>query len=137
MMKTILKRQRKAGLAVASALLLLYGVSVFFPSGSLTHLPVALPAAVIGTTALARVNDMSQEHVSKRWQLRRVGLILAGVSSMIYILKGLSAASPPLEWRELLMLYGVAFTWITTPDQPPWWQYVTGEKSIFKRKTND
>ena len=131
------KKNRKAGFAAAAALMLLYGASIILPSGAITHLLASLPAAIIGITSLARVNDLSEDHHSKRWQLRRLGLILAGVASVIYILGGLTVASRPIEWREILLLYGVAFTWITTPDQPPWWQYVTGEKRIFKRKSND
>lgn len=137
MMKRVLKKNQRASFAATAALLLLYAASVWLPSGVITHLLASVPAAAIGITALARVNDLSEDHASNRWQIRRLGLILAGVASVIYILGGLAAATHPIEWREVLLLYGVAFTWVTTPDQPPWWQYITGEKRIFKRNTHD
>lgn len=137
MMKKLLNRNHKAGLATTAALILIYAAALCLPSGPITRLLASIPAMVIGITALARVNDLSHNHTSTRWQVRRMGLIFAGVASVIYLLGGIAISAKPVEWREVLFLYGIALTWLTTPDQPPWWQYITGEKHVFSRRKDD
>jgi hypothetical protein len=31
------------------------------------------------------------------------------------------------SWREVMIRWGFALVWITTPHMPPWWRYVSGQ----------
>ena len=111
----------------ASILAGLYALGVVVDAGFITYL-VSLPAlAVIATTALARVNDIREEHVGWQWQLRRVGLTLVGTAAVVGAYSPIVHPSTYPTWKTLVLYYGFALTWLTTPNMPPWWRYISGE----------
>lgn len=86
---------------------------------------VALPAlAVILVTAVARVNDISPNKTSKRWQFRRAGLSISAGTAAAFLAVPLANAN--ISWGTVAMLWGFALTWLTTPEMPPWWRWVSG-----------
>jgi hypothetical protein len=30
------------------------------------------------------------------------------------------------SWREVILRWGMALVWLTTPHMPPWWRYISG-----------
>lgn len=87
---------------------------------------IVIAAALILITALARLNDIRRTQTSKRWWVRRVGLLFVSVSMVMMIASYFTVATP--YWNQvtrLIGLWGFALTWITTPGMPPWWRYVS------------
>lgn len=85
-----------------------------------------IPALILLATAVARVNDIKKEQNSKRWWVRRLGLLLVSVSMIIFIASHFLVASP--YWKAIMTLtglWGFALTWITTPGMPPWHKYIS------------
>lgn len=90
---------------------------------------VALPAlAVILITAIARVNDISKTLTSKRWQVRRAGLSVAAGASAALLAAPLAGAS--MSWGTAALIWGFALTWLTTPEMPPWWRWISGRDQV-------
>lgn len=117
---------------VTLAALLLLGVH--FAS---TELPrdwkawgVSVPAlAIIMLTAMARAQDIRGNDL--RSFARRMGFILAGAGAFSLALApvlGYSNSFP--SWRAVTLYWGFALTWLTTPNMPPWWSYISGEWRI-------
>lgn len=90
---------------------------------------VVLPAlAIILITAIARVNDISKELQSKRWQVRRVGLSVAAGASAALLAAPLAGAY--MSWGTTALIWGFALTWLTTPEMPPWWRWISGRDEV-------
>lgn len=113
-------------LVIASVLIGIYLASVFLAPGLLTYLLTVPALLIISMTALARVNDLGMEQVAKRWQVRRLGLVMAAAGALMLALVPAFTGEWP-SWRQVMFQWGVAFTWITTPHMPPWWRYITGQ----------
>ena len=103
-----------------------YFASMAFPPGWLSYLASLPPAVICAITALARVNDIGPERMGARWQVRRIALILVGAGSVMVM--GAPFAADPIfpAWRTVVLLYGFAGAWLTTPGMPPWEYYITG-----------
>ena len=43
---------------------------------------------------------------------------------------------PPL-WREVIFHVGLALTWITTPNMPPWWKWITRKDATEDESAKD
>lgn len=83
------------------------------------------PCLVIIITAWCRVTDMGAQIVGWSSELRKVGLTLAGSGGGV-VLAGPFGSHPSFPTFELLaLLYGLAFSWFTTPNMVPWWQYIS------------
>lgn len=104
-----------------------YVASLTIPANWFTYLAIVPPSVVVLITALARLNDIKPDQKGKRWHVRRAGLILAGIGAMSFI--GSPWAHSPLfpSWKAVMLMYGLALAWLTTPNMPPWWKYITGE----------
>lgn len=104
----------------------LYALGLVAEPGLVTY-AVSLPAlAVIATTALARVNDIKKENHEWQWQLRRVGLTLVGTAAVVGVYSPITDPTTYPTWKTLVLYYGFALTWLTTPNMPPWWKYISG-----------
>lgn len=108
-----------------------YAGSLLIPANWFTYIVSVPPAVIVLITALARVNDIKPEQSSKRWHVRRAGLILAGVGAMSFLTAPWSTPELFPSWKSVILLWGLALAWLTTPNMPPWWKYITGE---FKTK---
>lgn len=112
--------------ATSLVLAMILGVATTLEPGWFTW-ALALPAhLIIIVTALARVKDLKEMNL--RSQVRRIGLVLSGAGSVVFMMAPFvdSIGDFP-TWKALLLVWGVAFTWLTTPNHPPWWKYITGE----------
>lgn len=114
-------------LLLAFLLLAFYWASITFQPGTFTFVLSTTALLIIGLTALARVNDITLYQSSWRWQARRLGLIMVGAASMWLMLAPLTGGHHWPTWPEVMIRWGVALTWLTTPHMPPWWRYITGE----------
>ena len=88
---------------------------------------VTLPAhLIIILTALARIEDLTDLHLRSR--VRRIGLAMVGSGSVVFCMAPFVPSIGDFPtWKAVLLVWGVALTWLTTPSQPPWWKYITGE----------
>lgn len=128
------KRHGPAFLFMLVVVMMIYASSVLVKPGWLTYLLSAGAMVVIAVTALARLDDISPDQCSSRWQVRRAGLIMVGAASIgigiepvtILAFKGMPMEDFP-SWKEVMIRAGFALTWITTPHMPPWWRYISGE----------
>lgn len=99
---------------------------VSFHSITLYDWSIMMAAMVIILIAVARLNDISKDQNSKRWWARRVGLLMV-FASMTMLIGGYFTVVDPI-WHELkrgLMIFGFMISWVTTPNQPPFWKYIS------------
>lgn len=92
-----------------------------------TGLPAA---AIVAITALVRGNEIPVEVDSWRSHIRRAGLFFAGIGAISFMISPLKGFWP--GWCAWFMIWGVAATWVTTPNMPPWWDYISGKKHLRK-----
>jgi hypothetical protein len=111
---------------MACVLIALYLASMLVPPGLGSYIPSSIAMVVIAMTALARVNDITPEQVALRWQMRRLGLVMAGAGALTLALVPWFTGDWP-TWKETTFYVGVALTWLTTPHMPPWSRYITGQ----------
>ena len=99
---------------------------VNFHSVGLYDWLLMLAAFVILLIAVARINDIKPSQNSKRWWARRIGLLMVFVSMTMFIAAYFTVTAPYWDsTRRFIMLFGWMLTWITTPDQPPFWKYIS------------
>lgn len=87
------------------------------------------PLLIIMITAIARAHDVKS--VDIRSFIRKMGMLLAAAAAVSLIaapILGYTASFP--TWRSVLMWWGIALAWLTTPNMPPWWKYVSGSYKI-------
>lgn len=84
------------------------------------------PSIVIIITAWCRVNDMSANNLGWHWQARKVGLALSGSGAAVIMVAPFTSTPLFPGWEVLIVLWGVALSWFTTPNMVPWWKYITG-----------
>lgn len=101
--------------------------ATFIPPGFVTSALMIPPCIVLLLTAIARVNDIGPENMGWIWQVRRLGLVLAGSGAVMYMFSPWTQIGGHAPWRAVALAYGVALAWLTTPVLPPWWAYITGE----------
>lgn len=93
---------------------------------SIFDILIVVAALLIFLTAVARLNDIKCSQNSKRWWVRRIGLMLVTVSMVMVIASYFTLATP--YWYQVQRftgLWGLALTWFTTPGMPPWWKYIS------------
>ncbi len=124
-------KQALPAIFAAAVILSLFYFITSVPMGWISW-GIAVPAwLIIAITALARLYDI--KHLGWHWQVRRIGMVLAGVGAVTLI------AAPLLDegiwfptWRAVLLYWGFALTWLTTPAMPPWHKYISGEWKLKK-----
>lgn len=106
---------------------LFYLMNLYIKSGFVRWAITAPALAVIAATALARVNDLGKDFRGWRWQVRRLGLILAGTGAFTMLVSPLSLSPVYPSWIGSMIAWGMATAWVTTPNMPPWHKYISGE----------
>lgn len=125
--KDVARLQWKSFLAAFVTLFSFYVASLTVPTGWITWTLCLPPALVMILIVYSRVNDIGVEKMGRRWQARRIGLILSGAAV------GTAVATPFMNpqlfpsWIVVTLFYGVAMTWTTTPGQPPMDVYILGD----------
>lgn len=104
-----------------------YIMSLLFPAGWVSYAFIVPPSFVVAITALARVNDIGPEKMGRRWQYRKISLILVGAGAVMVMSTPFIDVPMFPSWRAVVLMYGVAGTWMTTPGMPPWDYYITGK----------
>lgn len=122
-----------AGALTVATMLVVYSLGMFVMPGPLTYLLSLIPLGIVATTAVVRANDIGQTKMSKRWHTRRLGLTLVAGAALAMMLGPLALYNAFPTWTDLLFYYGVALTWLTTPEMPPWWKWITrGDPKVLK-----
>lgn len=117
-----------AMIALVTVIVYLIGVSSL---GAVLGYVAAVPALVVTLiTAVARLNDIDQEDTSKRWHVRRAGLSIVAASSAAMLFAPVMGVHMSLGCVALA--WGFALTWLTTPEMPPWWRWISGSGSVAK-----
>lgn len=93
-----------------------------------TGLPAA---AIVAITALVRGNEIPVEVDSWRSHMRRAGFFFAGIGAVSFMISPLKGFWP--GWNAWFMMWGIACAWLTTPNMPPWWDYITGQKKLLRK----
>ncbi len=102
----------------------MYFLSMFVAPGAVTFALSAFALTIILITALARVNDINIKLTGIRWGARRLGLLMTAAGAAGVILLG----DEPPAWKDTMLHLGVALTWFTTPNMPPWWKWISGKE---------
>lgn len=91
------------------------------------------PLLIIIITAIARAYDIEDQ--SLRGFARKMGMVLVAASAASLLVSPLLGytMSFPL-WRQVMLYWGIALAWLTTPNMPPWWKYINGQ---YKLKEDD
>lgn len=89
-------------------------------------------------TVIPRLNDIGKDKMTMVWHVRRLGLVLAGAASvgLIYLqfippdqtgdaLRNYVSFMRQGRFFDTMLHIGFALTWITTPNHPPFWKYIT------------
>lgn len=123
------KKSTVIAAATVGVVLTAYLLAVFVAPGIVSYLASFLPLLVLAVTAIARVNDIGKDKVETRWHIRRMGLsVVAGASVIALLGPGVGLAAYP-TWETVGMYWGFALTWLTTPEMPPWWKWISGNES--------
>ncbi len=129
------KKHAVAASIIAAVLTVAYLLTAFVPLGVGAYLTSIIPLAVLAVTAVARVNDISPEKLEARWHVRRAGLSIVAAAAVALIL---SPGTYTASWKDVALYVGMAMTWVTTPQMPPWWKYITkGEDDARDRSGSD
>lgn len=105
----------------------LYFLSQAYPENMASYF-VGMPALlVVAITSLARLNDIGKDKKGAQWHVRRIGLILSGASAVTLLLSPFSDTPKYPSWTGAMLFWGIALTWLTTPNMPPWDKYVFGK----------
>lgn len=115
----------KTGLFAGVLAMFAYGGVMFIAPGWFTY-GLSLPAvAIVLFTAVARLNDLSLDLAGTVWNVRRAGLVLTTLfGGGVGLWPWLHGEGTP--WLVVFGIWGFAMVWLTTPNQPPWTQYVFG-----------
>ena len=142
--KTLLREKWKrakvhtpAAIFLIIIIMSIYAASLVVLPGWLTYGLSFIALTGIGFTALARLDDISSDQTSKRWQVRRAGLVMVVAGAGMIALDPMTS---PLQgngthfptWNEVMIYWGMFLTWVTTPHMPPWWRYITGQYKTLK-----
>lgn len=74
-------------------------------------------------TMVARANDLRRRR-NTHWQLRLIGFMLAGVMPIGIMSVEFVTATWPSPYETFFRI-GLCFVFLTTPNQLPWWQWIT------------
>lgn len=132
--KDVARIQWKSFVIAVMVMAFFYVMSLAFPPGWVSYAFMVPPALVVALTALARVNDIGPEQMGRRWQFRKISLILVGAGAVMVLSTPFIQAPAFPSWRGVVIMYGFAGSWMTTPGMPPWDYYMTGAYRFLTHK---
>lgn len=126
-----------AMLVAGAVITLFYQLNATVPPGWLSWLTTLPALFVILATAIARLDTIGQDKVAYHWQMKRTGFVLLASLAIVFGL--LPFGSEPMfpTWLFSGVAWGLALTWLSTPNQPPWWRFITGEYRVSKKRKNE
>ncbi len=124
-MPTSVNKFKRPVVMVTALLMGIYGCTIAIKPGLLTTVLSTIPLLGIAASALARVNDIGQGKNSKRWHVRRVGLTMAGVGALTLCAAPIMGLEGPPPWKDVIFKWGIILTWLTTPNVPPRWRWIS------------
>lgn len=122
----VAKLQWKSFVMAILIIAFFYVMSLIAPPGWVSYLFCVPPAFVVAITALARVNDIGPERMGRRWEFRKISLIMVGTGAVMVLVTPFTESPAFPTWRGVILMWGFAGAWMTTPGMPPWDYYVTG-----------
>lgn len=125
-MRDLARHQWKAFTAGLLIIIALFVASEISTPGWLTYFVMFPANMVIIVTAYARLNDMGPELMGWRWQVRRIGFVMVGVGIVAMLGAPFLEQSLFPTWRAVLLSWGLALSWLTTPNMVPWDWYIAG-----------
>lgn len=133
----VAKLQWKSFVMAVMVIAFFYLMSLEFLPGWMSYLFTVPPAFVVAITALARVNDIGPERMGRRWEFRKISLIMTGTGAVMILVTPFTESPAFPTWRSVILLYGFAGAWMTTPGMPPWDYYVTGAYRFLTHPPDD
>lgn len=124
--RDIARMQWKSFAVAVLVILFFYGMSLIFAPGWTSYMFIVPPATIVALTALPRVNDIGPEKMGLRWELRKLSLVLVGAGAVMALASPFTFTPIFPEWRTVVLMYGFAGAWMTTPGMPPWDYYISG-----------
>ena len=128
----IARQHALPAISIVTVVISFYYAYKMVPAGWVSYIISTFFLFLIGLTALARLNDIPHSYTHMRWQIRRGGLMMVGVSCLWLgvapIMQAWSGAHVDFpSWYEVMLRCGMFFVWMTTPMMPPWHRYISGE----------
>lgn len=132
---SIVKTHARSFLASAVVVVGLYVASLKIAPGLITWLCSTIALVLIIITVISRIDDITPDQSSLRWQVRRVGLVLVAASAagiaadplLPLIQPGVTRGVDFPTWREVGFRWGMVLMLMTTPHAPAWWRAVSGK----------
>ena len=81
---------------------------------------------LISITMLCRANDLRWRS-GLQWQIRLMGFVTAGASPIGVIAMEWATHTWPSPY-EVAFRFGLLMVFVTTPQLPPWWRWVSGKE---------
>ena len=124
--KDVAKIQWKSFVIAVCIVMFFYLMSLIFAPGWVSYAFMVPPALIVALTALARVNDIGPEKMGRRWQWRKISLVMVGAGAVMVLSTPFIQSPMFPSWRGVILMWGFAGTWMTSPGMPPWDYYMTG-----------
>lgn len=91
---------------------------------------LTIPAwLILSVTATARLADIGRHQWALRDHVRRFGLMGVGVAALVMATAPVTSQwwlLPGHTWKVFILAWSIACVWMTTPSQPPWWDFILG-----------
>lgn len=134
--KDVARMQWKAFVEALVFISFFYVMGKNVPPGWISWAFIAIPCIVMIITAYARVNEIGPEKMGARWQVRKMGLIMSGTGAGMILISPFSTVPTFPTWTAVILVWGVAFAWLTTPGATPWDFYVSGQYKYLTHPPN-
>lgn len=119
-----LKIHWRAAVMLVVAVLSMYCLASFVSVGWITYGLSVFSLLMMCVTCLGRLNDIGTDKVGHRWNMRRLGFVMVGLSTVTLLGMPLLGAMDAPSWSEVFLRWGVMLVWLTTPGMPPWTKWI-------------
>ena len=84
---------------------------------------------IIFLTAAFRINAIEMTQNTFIWWLRRISLVASATIAVMMVASPFTESTYRFSdptWRGFMISFAWAMTWITSPNQRPWWLWLSG-----------